>query len=119
MSKKNNNEIKTKIIKKLNVWSLISIFIPILFVVTLILPWSSMFTLRDDLLIPRFIRWGAALVTGLLMIVMGIIGLVRNKRKAGMLKASWLGIIGIVIGAFFFIPSAFFIGDYLIFTFLS
>jgi len=119
MSKKNQSGTETVIQKRINVWSLISILFPILFIVVLILPWSSMFVLRDDILVPAFIRWGSALATGLLMIVTGIIGLVRNKKNAGKFKVSWLGIIGIVIGALLFVPSAFFIGDYLVFTFFS
>lgn len=119
MSKKNHQETESSNKRRLNVWSLISILFPILFIVVLILPWSSMFVLRDDFLVPTFIRWGSALASGLLMIVTGIIGLVRGKKNPGKFKLSWLGIIGIVLGAILMIPSAFFIGDYLIFTFLG
>lgn len=119
MSKKNEKELESSVNKRLNVCSLISILLPVLFIIVLVLPWSSMFVLRDDLLVPTFIRWGSAFVTGLLMIVTGIIGLIRGKKNPGKLNVSWLGIIGIVIGALLFVPSVLFIGDYLIFTFVS
>lgn len=119
MSKKNKSSDEVLVHKKINGWSLTSLLLPVVFIVVLLFPWSSMFILRDDVLVPRFIHWGAALVVGLSMIITGIIGLVRNKRKGNQYKASWLGIIGIILGAIFFLPSAFFLGDYLIYTFLS
>lgn len=102
--------------KKLNITALFS-FLIVLFVPALFLiPWSQLFILRSDLITTIFIHVTGLFAIGFFMLVLGIIAIVLARKRKGIYKGNWLGVLGVVIGGILFLMGGFFIIEYLINT---
>jgi uncharacterized BrkB/YihY/UPF0761 family membrane protein len=107
---------KTKLTekKKLNLYSLISLLTILVPLISLFIPWSRLFLLRDDLLSSLYLIIIIMAVSGVFMLVTGVIGLVRAKKRSDQFTGTWMSIAGLMLGLAIFGYSSFVIISYLV-----
>lgn len=100
--------------KKLNLPALISLLLILLVLPLLLIPWARLFVLRSDLISTIFIHVTGLFAIGFFMLVLGIVALVLARKRKGIYKGNWLGVLGVVIGGILFAAGGFFIIEYLL-----
>ena len=100
-----------------NLFALLS-FCPLFLVFPLLLiPWHKFIILRSNTLSTLAIDILGITIIGLAALVLGVIALLKNKRRTGYYKGNWMAWAGIVVGAIGLGFGLFFIIDYLRFTY--
>ena len=100
--------------RKMNVPGLISALLFFLLFPLLLIPWYRLFILRSNTITTLLIHILGMFAIGLVMLALGITAVVINRRKKGVYKGTWTGIVGIIFGVLLAGYSGFFIVDYLI-----
>jgi len=108
-----NKDSKTAIKKKLNVPGLISCLLFFLVIPLLLVPWYRLFVLRSNTITTLVIHIVGIFVIGILMLALGITAVLLARKKKGVIKGTWMGVTGIVVGLFLSGFGGFFIIDYL------
>ena len=101
--------------KKVNILGLISLLAGLLILPLFLIPWYRLFLLRDDSLTTLLIHIVGLFGIGLLMLVLGILGGIRNRKNPDTYSGKWMTVAGLVIGVIFTLSGGFFIVDYLLF----
>jgi len=109
-----NKDSKTTIKKKLNVPGLISFLLFFLVFPLLLVPWYRLFIFRSNTITTLVIHIVGIFVIGILMPMLGITAVLLARKKKGIIKGTWMGVTGIVVGLFLSGFGGFFIIDYLI-----
>jgi hypothetical protein len=100
--------------KKLNVPGLISFILFFLVFPLLFIPWQRLFVLRSNTISVLVISIIGLFVIGILMLGFAIFALVLSRKRKGMLKGTWMAIVGLVLGIICAGYSGFIIVDYFI-----
>ena len=109
--KKSNDQTQKK---RLNVFGLVSALLFFLLIPLLFIPWSRLFLLRFNTITTLLIHVLGIFSIGIVMLVCGIIALVKNRKRKGVYKGTWLGIIGLILGILLTSAGGYIIVDYLI-----
>ena len=101
--------------KKLNIFGLISLLTGLLILPLFLIPWYRLFLLRDDSLTTLLIHIIGLFGIGLIMLVLGILGRVKNRKNPDTFNGNWMAMAGLVLGVIFTLAGGFFVADYLLF----
>ena len=103
--------------KRVNLFAILSFCTLLLVFPLLLIPWHKFIILRSNILSTLAIDILGITIIGLTAFVLGVIALMKNKRRTGYYTVNWMAWAGIVVGAIGLGFGLFFIIDYLRFTY--